>query len=214
MTRLTVIGGTGYAGSNIVAKAQARGLETTSWSRGLPAEQLPGVTYRTGDVQDPATLEQAVSGADVIIGALSPRGALDGHLREVYRTLAGFAEKAGVRLGIIGGAGSLLVAEGGPTLASLPTFPAEVLPEATQLAEVLEDLRAHQGPLDWFFVSPAAAFGAFNPGTEKGTWRIGGDVLLSDAEGNSEISGQDFASALVDEVTTPTHHRQRFSVAC
>lgn len=213
MTRLTVIGGTGYAGSNIVAKAASHGLETTSWSRKLPEEQVPGVTYRTGDVQDPAVLEQAVSGADVVIGALSPRGALDGHLREVYRTLAALAEKAGARLGIIGGAGSLFVSEGGPALVTLPTFPADVVPEATQLAEVLEDLRAHQGPLDWFFVSPAGSFGAFNPGTEKGTWRIGGDVLLTDAEGNSEISGVDFGSAVVEEVLTPAHHRERFSVA-
>lgn len=213
MTRLSVIGGTGYAGSNIVAKAAAHGLETTSWSRKLPGEQVPGVTYRTGDVQDPAVLEQAVSGADVVIGALSPRGALDGHLREVYRTLAALAEKGGARLGIVGGAGSLYVSEGGPALVTLPTFPAEVVPEATQLAEVLEDLRAHQGPLDWFFVSPAGSFGAFNPGTEKGTWRIGGDVLLTDAEGNSEISGVDFGSAVVEEVLTPAHHRERFSVA-
>lgn len=213
MTHLTVIGGTGYAGSHIVAKAAARGLDTTSWSRKLPDEQVVGVTYRTGDVSDPAVLEEAVSGADVVIGALSPRGALDGHLRGVYATLAGLSEKAGVRLGIIGGAGSLLVREGGPALATLPSFPAEVVPEATQLAEVLEDLRAHEGPLDWFFVSPAASFGAFNPGTETGTWRIGADLLLTDAEGNSEISGADFAAAVVEEVLTPAHHRQRFSVA-
>lgn len=213
MTRLTVIGGTGYAGSHIVSQAAARGLETTSWSRTAPREGVEGVTYLTGDVQDPATLARAVEGADVVIGALSPRGALDGHLRDVYRSLADVAERAGARLGIIGGAGSLRVSEDGPTVASLPSFPEAILPEATQLSEVLDDLRARRGTLDWFFVSPAGSFGSFNPGTERGEWRTGGDVLLTDAQGNSEISGADFGAALVEEAITPAHHRERFTVA-
>lgn len=79
--------------------------------------------------------------ADVVVGALSPRGALDGKLREVYAKVARLAEAAGGRFGVVGGAGSLQVSEGGPTVASGPDFPEAFRSEAAQLAAVLDDLR-------------------------------------------------------------------------
>lgn len=213
MTKLTVIGGTGYAGTNIVRHAAERGLEVTSVSRKAPADRVPGVTYVEGDVLDPSVLERAVDGADVVVSALSPRGALEGHVREVDATLATLAAKAGVRLGVIGGAGSLLVAPGGPKVSETDGFPAAILPEATEMGTVLDDLRAGDGSLDWFYVSPAGGFGAFAPGEATGHYRVGGDVLLVDDNGDSNISGSDFGLAVVDEITTPAHHRERFTVA-
>jgi putative NADH-flavin reductase len=38
-------------------------------------------------------------------------------------------------------------------------------------------------------------------------------VLLTDAEGRSEISGADFGVAVVDEIEDPKHRRARFTVA-
>jgi putative NADH-flavin reductase len=67
--------------------------------------------------------------------------------------------------------------------------------------------------LDWFFLSPAAVFGAYAPGEAVGTYRVGDDVLLADAEGNSAISGADLADAVVDEIERPAHRRARFTVA-
>jgi putative NADH-flavin reductase len=213
MTTLAVLGGTGYAGSRIVSEAARRGFDVTSWSRTPPERRTPGAAFRTGDLQDRAVLESAVEGADVVIGALSPRGALDGRLRGVYADLVGIAESRGTRLGIVGGAGSLLIREGGPALMDTPGFPKEFAAEPRQLAEVLGDLRAHEGPLDWFFVSPAGGFGAHDPGEALGRYRLGGDVLLTDDQGVSFISGADFAKALIDEVAAPAHHRERFTVA-
>jgi hypothetical protein len=85
--------------------------------------------------------------------------------------------------------------------------------EAESHAQVLEALRTSDSPADWFYVSPAAGFGGYAPGERTGCFRIGGDVLLADAEGNSFVSGEDFAIAFVDEIDTPVHHRERFSVA-
>jgi hypothetical protein len=85
--------------------------------------------------------------------------------------------------------------------------------EAGSAAEVLEALRADATGADWFFVSPAAGFGSYNPGTPTGKYRVGGDILLTDESGKSEISGADFALAFVDEIETPRHHRTRFTVA-
>lgn len=205
--------GTGYAGAHIAREAVVRGLEVTSWSRSLPESQVDGVAYRTGDLLDAKVLADAVSDADVVVGALSPRGALDGELRSLYATVAKLAEEAGVRLGVVGGAGSLLVSEGGPTVASLPDFPEAFASEAAQLTGVLEDLRSSDEALNWFFVSPAGGFGSYAPGEATGHYRLGGDVLLVDENGESFISGADFALALVDEIVEPKHHRSRFTVA-
>lgn len=213
MTQVVVLGGTGYAGSHIVAEAVKRGFSVTSWSRNLPEEKIDGVTYKTGDLLDSSILEGAVSGANVVVGALSPRGALDGKLREVYAAVAAAAQAAGVRFGVVGGAGSLRVSEGGPTVASGADFPDAFKSEAAQLAEVLEDLRASDEKLDWFYVSPAGTFGAYAPGEATGSYRVGGEVLLTDENGESFISGADFAQAFVDEIVTPAHKRVRFSVA-
>jgi len=80
-------------------------------------------------------------------------------------------------------------------------------------ADVLAALRETAADVDWFYLSPAASFGSAAPGEATGRYRIGGDVLLTDADGNSNISGADYATAFVDEIEKPAHRRQRFSVA-
>lgn len=213
MARITVVGGTGYAGSHIVREAAARGHRVTAIAREVPTEQVPGVTYVAADVLDPAVVNDAVAETDVVVEALSPRGALQGRLVDVVRVLAAAAQAAGVRLAVAGGAGSLLASEGGPALVDTEGFPSEFKAEAAELAQVLADLRSSDEDLDWFYVSPAAGFGPWAAGERTGTFRTGGDVLLVDAEGNSNISGADYAQAFVDEIETPAHRRQRFTVA-
>lgn len=213
MARITVLGGTGYAGGNIVREAAARGHQVTAHSRHAPEQGVEGVTHVAADVTDPATQDAAVAGADVVVSALAPRGELETTLRGVLASVAAKAQRAGVRFGVVGGAGSLSLYDGGPKVADQEWFPAEFKPEAATMEEVLQDLRASEQGLDWFYVSPAGGFGAWAPGEATGTYRTGGDVLLADAENNSFISGADFAQAVVDEVESPGHRRQRFTVA-
>lgn len=215
MARIIVLGGTGYAGSSIVAEAAGRGHEVLAVSRTAPDSLPTGATHRAGDLCDAELLAELVEGADVVIAAASPRGDLAeaGQLRGAYSTLRALAAQTGARLGVIGGAGSLFVAEGGPKLVDTPEFPEAFAVEARELDAVLEDLRGGDQELDWFFVSPAAMFNGMNPGEATGAYRVGGDVLLTDAEGRSELSGADLALAVVDEIETPAHRRARFSVA-
>lgn len=215
MSTITIIGGTGYAGSHLLKEAHDRGHTVISISRTLPGEQIDGVTYRSADVRDDQTLIDATRGTDVVISALSPRGALEGpgRLRGIIDALATHAVENSVRLGVIGGAGSLRVSEDGPLLIDSEGFPDAAKPEAGELAGVLELLKETDPRLDWFFVSPAESFGSFNPGEHTGTYRIGGDVVLRDAAGVSALSGADLADAVITEVEVPTHHRRRFTVA-
>lgn len=213
MSKVTVIGGSGYAGSHIVEAAAVRGLDVTSFSRGEAAEQVAGVDYQRGSLTEAADRARALEGADVVVVAASPRGDMAGRLRPAIAELAKEAAAAGVRLGVIGGAGSLQQSEGGPLVIDGPDFHDEVKPEAAEMGGVLDDLRAAPEGLDWFLVSPAGVFGAWAPGEYRGTYRVGGDVLLVDEQGNSSISGADFGVAVVDEIETPQHHRARFTVA-
>jgi len=50
------------------------------------------------------------------------------------------------------------------------------------------------------------------PGVRTGKFRLGGDTLVVDARGESKISVQDFAVAMIDELEKPSHVRQRFTV--
>ena len=81
-----------------------------------------------------------------------------------------------------------------------------------EMVGVLEDLQAEQTGRDWFFIHPAGGFGGFNPGERRGTYRDGGDVLVVDENGESFISGEDFAVAVIDEIESPKHSRGRFTV--
>ena len=94
-----------------------------------------------------------------------------------------------------------------------PDFPTEFAAEPRVLDAVLQNLRASDESVDWFFLSPAAGFGDYAPGEATGSYRVGGDVLLSDDEGKSYISSQDLALAIVDEIEKPAHRRTRFTVA-
>jgi len=215
MTRIHVLGGTGYAGGHIARIAAARGHRVVSFSRAVPAQGAPGVDHRAGDLLDDARLRSAFDGAEVVVSGLSPRGALEGEgrLRALLRSVARTAAERGVRLGVVGGAGSLRLEPGGPRLIDAPGLPEAARPEATEMAGILDDLEAAPEPLDWFFVSPALAFGRQAPGEPTGRYCLGADVLLRDENGESAISGEDFAAAFVDEIERPAHRRRRFTVA-
>lgn len=213
MTRLAVIGGTGYAGTHIVAAAKAKGIDVVSYSRGVPAAPVDGVEYRQVDATGPEAAAQIVADADVVVVTAAPRGDMLGRVEGVVAQLAARAAEAGVRLGVIGGAGSLLVSENGPRVMDTDGFPDAILPEASEAAAILDALRTREDDLDWFYLSPAGGFGSFAPGEARGTYRVGGDVLLTDDDGESFISGADFGLAVADEVANPAHRRVRFTVA-
>lgn len=210
MSRIAVIGGTGYAGSHIVAEAVARGHEVISVSRRLPAEPVDGATYVEGTILDVPALLEKIGDVDVVIQALSPRGDMAGKVRPATAELFA-ALPQNVRLGVVGGAGGSLVSAGGPRLID-SGFPEEYKAEATEAIGELEDLQADAGGKDWFFVHPAATFGAWNPGERTGSYRDGGPVLVSDEKGESFISGADLGVAFVDEIENPQHSRENFAV--
>jgi putative NADH-flavin reductase len=212
MAKLTVFGATGYAGGKIVEEALRRGHEVVAVARSIDAAP-DGTTAKAGSLHDDDLVAEVVADADVVVVAI-PARPMDGQiLLDAVPALAELARRHDTRIGVVGGAGSLHVAEGGPRLIDTPDFPEAAKPEAGNHAEVLEAFRRLPDGVKWFYVSPAAGFGAWSPGERTGSYRVSGDVLLTDAAGNSQISGADYAIAFLDEIEKPAHHQERFTVA-
>lgn len=214
MATIAIFGGTGFAGGAIRDEALKRGHSVIVVSRSAnPADSHPDLEVKQGDIHDPALVNAVADEADVIVVAL-PHREIDGEkLIAALPSLTGAAARRGARLGLVGGAGSLQVSEGGPRLMDSPGFPEAFRDEALSAAGVLAALRETGDDADWFCLSPAAEFGRNHPGEPTGIYRVGGDVLLTDASGRSYISGADYALAFVDEIEQGRHHRERFTVA-
>lgn len=208
MSRIIVIGGTGYAGSAITALAAARGHKVTSLSLSIPQAPIPNVTYVQGDATDEATLSSAIEGSEVVVGALAPRGALVSTFREVYRTIMRLADAAGAALFVVGGYSSLRPAPGADRFVTdLSDIPAELHDEIlTGAALITEDLPATPTTLNWVVVSPAMRFGAHMPGEQLGRYRLGDDVAVAPEDGGA-ISAADYALGFVDLIEKGNHHR-------
>jgi putative NADH-flavin reductase len=214
MATIAIFGGTGYAGGAIRDEALRRGHTVISVSRKqAEVAGTPGLISRAGNLHDPALVDHMAAEADVLVVAIRASEQDGIRLADVIGSIAMAAAEHSSRLGVVGGAGSLQVTEGGSRVVDLPAFPEAHKGEALGQADVLAVLRETPADVDWFYVSPAASFGSYAPGEATGRYRVGGDVLLADADGNSNISGADYAKAFVDEIEKPEHRRQRFSVA-
>ncbi len=213
MSKVVVFGATGYAGGHIAAELIRRGYDVVGVARDtsslVTGEHL---SPAQGSLFDAEFVRRVAEGAEVLVVAL-PFREIDGHrLVDAMGSLLDTAAAVGARLGVVGGAGSLRVAEDGPRLFETPEFPTEFVDEARAAGAALEALQAAETEVDWFFLSPAALFGSYNPGAATGHYRLGDEVLVTDESGRSDISGADYALAFVDEIAHPAHHQARFTV--
>jgi putative NADH-flavin reductase len=210
--KIALIGATGFTGSAILQEALNRGHQVTAIVR--HPEKLPphpNLVAQKGDVTNETQATTLVAGHEAVISAYSPgRNVPDIYQQHIsgYRTIINGVKKAGVkRLLVVGGAGSLEVAPG-VQLVDTPAFPEEWKPGALATREVLYLLR-DEPELAWTFLSPSAMIA---PGERTGQFRLGTDQLLQDANGESRISLEDYAVAMLNELEDPKHIRQRFTV--
>jgi len=199
---ITIIGATGNVGSRIVNEALSRGHQVAAIARS--ADQLParpGLSAKALDYTDAAKLAAAIEGQDAVIAAVKYS---TGHPATIVEAV----KKAGVkRLLAVGGAGSLKEPSGRDVVDS-PDFPEPWKAEALAARDFLVSLR-QETALNWTLLSPSALL---QPGARTAKYRIGADDLLIDAQGNSHISIEDLAKALIDELEAPKHQRKRFTV--
>jgi len=210
MSAVALFGATGSIGRAIAAELVRRGHQVTGVSRS-GAGSVPGVTPAAGDASSAADVARLAAGADVVISATGPRrdGSDPAESQVgVARALVDGLRTAGVgRLIVVGGAGSLRQ-DGGRHVDS-PNFPAAWKPLALAAVSA-RDFYLTVSDVDWLYVSPAAVI---EPGARTGTFRVGGDELLTDASGVSRISIDDYAIGLVDQLERPAARRAQITVA-
>jgi uncharacterized protein len=209
--RIAVFGATGQVGSRVVAEGLARGHEVTAVSRSNGRRTPSGVAVRTADATDAGNVARVSAGHDLVVGAARPAAGLETELVTVARGLLAGTATSGVRLLLVGGAGGLRVPDRPGTLAvDDPRYvPPAWRPIARACVDQLEACLQDDGA-DWTYASPPAVL---RPGERTGAYRTGTDELLVDGAGDSSISMEDFAVALLDEAERPRHRRARFTVA-
>jgi putative NADH-flavin reductase len=212
--RIAVIGASGWLGGAIAREALARGHEVTAIGRDAgKLARVTGARAAVADVTDPASLIRAIADHDVVVSAVTDRSTADRSLiPAAVRTLLQVAPSARVaRLAFVGGGGSLEV-EPGSRAMDRPDFPAEYLAEAKAQADALQILRTTGADVDWIYLSPPPHHLA--PGEKTGRYRVhAGDTPVVDEHGESRITSDDFASAMLDELEQRLFSRQRFTAA-
>ena len=211
--KVALLGATGFVGSALLKEALDRGHAVTAV---VPdpekLEKREGLTAKSGDVYDPTSLATVIQGNEALISAFNAGwknpNLYDDQVRGTACIIAAI-KKAGItRVLWVGGAGGLEVTPGVRFVDS-PDMPLWVKPGALATINALDQLRK-EPELEWSYLSPSADL---TPGQRTGQFRLGNDQLLVDAAGQSKISVQDYAVAMIDELERPTHVRQRFTAA-
>ncbi|HWZ04848.1 MAG TPA: NAD(P)-dependent oxidoreductase [Mucilaginibacter sp.] len=209
--KIAIFGASGRIGSRIVNEALNRGHAVTAIARHPENYTLekPHLKVTRGDLFNTQDVETAVFDHDAVVCAYNfTHGAQPSTITEITTPLLNGLKQAGVkRLLIVGGAGSLEVSPG-VQLVDTPDFPPAYKAAALAHREALKIYRQEKD-IQWTYLSPAAEI---VPGERTGKFRIGIDQLLTGADGHSWISMEDYAIAVIDELETPMHVRERFTV--
>lgn len=214
MKNVVLIGASGFVGTAILNELLNRGHKVTAIVRDAKKMTVsnPNLTIVEADVTDTDALKEAGKGKDAVISAYNP-GWKNPYIYEDtlknYPLIVESAKQAGVkRLLIVGGAGTLFYAPGKMVM-DADDVPAQLLPGIKSLGEFYLNTLRKEKDIDWIFLSPAANM---TPGKRTAKFRIGKDDLVVDANGDSNISVEDFAVAMVDELEQEKHHKERFTI--
>ena len=214
MKNVVLIGASGFVGTAILNELLNRGHKVTAIVRD-PAKVTasnPNLKVIQADVTDTDVLIEASKGKDAVISAYNPGWKNPNIYEETlknYPLIVDSVKKAGVeRLLIVGGAGTLFYAPGKMVM-DADDVPAKLLPGIKSLGEFYLNTLRKENEIDWIFLSPAANM---TPGERTGKFRIGKDDLVVDVNGDSNISVEDYAVAMVDELEQKKYHKERFTI--
>ncbi len=201
--KIVIVGATGNIGSRILDEAQQRGHAVTAVTRD-PSKLAPhpGLQVRAGNTADVRSMADVLKDHDAAVASVKWNEA------DIADVLDALRQSGTKRCLFVVGAGSLFRTDGRThfeQMAEKGIQPPTSKPAALELEAVRKVT-----DLDWTAISPAAAI---QPGERTGTFRLGLDHLIEDDKGESRVSREDFAIAIVNELETPRHIRQRFTAA-
>jgi hypothetical protein len=218
MKDFILIGASGFVGSAILEEALNRGHKVTALVRNPEKIQVKNgnLTVLAVDATDVEALSKVVAGKDAVISAYNPgwgNPRLYEEILENYPKIIEGVKKAGVqRLLVVGGAGVLYV-QPGMRLMDSGTLPAELMPAVNGEGELFLNVLSKENDIDWVYFAPPANLGNMGKGIRTGKYRLGTDTLLVDEKGDSFISVEDYAVAMIDELEQEAHHKALFTAA-
>lgn len=210
--KIAIIGASGFIGSYVRDEALARGHQVTAIVRHPEkiTAQDPRLHVVKADILKDKVHEH-VKGHDAVISAYSAgrtgSDIYNEHVRGARAIISGVKQSGVKRLLVVGGASTLEVSLGVQLIDTMS--PEQITQGMLATKETLYMLKKER-ELDWTFLSPAASIA---PGERTGHYRMGKDQLLKNEKGESKISTQDYAVAMLDELENPQHIRERFTVA-
>lgn len=225
--RIGVFGATGVIGERVVAEAAARDHLVTAFTRNRArfAPEREHVRWAVANPLDTGSVSAALHGLDVVVNAINTGATIDetidnaDDLPAAATALLAALDRGHprTRLIVVGGAGSLEIAPG-LQVADVDGF-GDRLPDTLGVPREYEKVvRAHREALNlyrlsnrnWTYLSPSAA--RIEPGPRTGRFRTGTNQLLTAEDGTADISAEDLAVAILDEIELPRHVQRRFTV--
>lgn len=217
MKNVVLIGASGFVGNAILNELLERGHRVTAVVRNTSkiTAKSENLEVKEIDVENTPAIIEAMKGKDAVISAYNPGWSnpnmYEDTLRVYPKILEEVKESGVTRLLIVGGAGSLFV-KPGLRLVDTGMLPEAWLPGVKSMAKFFLETLVNEKELDWVFFSPAANLGNLTIGVRTGKFRLGKDDLIVDEKGESFISVEDYAMAMVDELEQENHHRERFTI--
>ena len=211
---VVLIGASGFVGTAILNELLAREHKVTAVVRDPQkiGVKHPNLTVVKADVSENHTLIDICKGKDAVISAYNPGwtnpNIYEDTLRNYPLILEDVKQSGVKRLLCVGGAGTLFCTPGLRVVDS-GVIPDAIMGGVKSLGEFFLNTLMNEKELDWIFFSPA---GTLESGKRTGNFRLGKDDLIIDENGNSHISVEDYAVAMVDELETPQHHYERFTI--
>ncbi len=209
---ILIFGAAGDVGSRTVTEALMRGHKVSAVIRRpgqiekLPANVLPVIS----EVSESSDLISIMEGQDLVISTLRPAEGHENALPTLTAKVLQSAQRLNKPIIVVGGAARLKIPGKDTTVLTEPGF---LPPSAVNIAKACFKQSQLFKPTtsgEWSHICPPALL---YPGVRTGNYRTGRDALIIDETGNSQISMEDFAVALMDEAEKGVHRRQIFTVA-
>ena len=208
--KLVMFGSTGMIGSRILTEALSRGHTLTAITRDPARFTLAhhSLTVVAGNALDPSSFREEIARQDAVLSAIGPAGSSAEIVVDAARSLIdGLLQSKVRRLVVVGGAGVLEVAPG-TLLMDSPDFTEAYRPLARAHLEAYKLYQASD--LDWTFVCPAAEIA---PGERTEKFQVAADRFITNQQGESRISAEDYAIAFMNEVEQPQYIHHRMTIA-
>lgn len=214
LKKIVLIGASGFVGSAILKEALNRDFEVTAVVRHPEKIKIDNenLKVKKADVSSLDEVTEVCKGTDIVISAFNP-GWNNPNIYDdtinVYLTIIDGVKKADVRRFLmVGGTGSLFISPG-LRLMDSGDVPESLLQGVKALGDFYLNFLMKEKEVDWVFFAPAADM---RPGVRSGRYRLGKDEMIVDAVGNSHISVEDYAAAMIDEAEHPAHHQEIFTI--